>query len=116
MAEESNVVGADFGSNEMTRERAAELTAEGIKDILEEQAKIDEIMRKAKEKCRPHADKIAAKKKQIREETNCPAKVLNTKVTYERAMQRHDKRVEALDEDEGKFFVQLEMKFEKLAA
>lgn len=102
----------DHGTNELTLERAAELAAEKIAEIEEEQAKIDALAEEYKQKAAPHRDAMASLKKEIRDDYSIEAKPLSTILTKRRQERRMKARIEALEERAAEQFEQMELKLE----
>lgn len=95
MAKQDNVV--DFGSNELTLDRAVEAAIDEIEKIEAEQSKIDAIMEDAKSKCAPHRDSIAKLKKTCRDDFSIEAKALGTVLTKRRQERRMAERIAKLE-------------------
>lgn len=112
----NNVVDGEFGKNEMTLARAAELAKEEIDNIEAEQAKIDALAEEYKTKAAPHRDQIASLKKDIKDEYGIETKTLATVITKRRQERRMLARIEALSETQREQFDQIEMQFDKAAA
>lgn len=88
MAEEENMAEkietAQMGSNS----RQAEAAQPFLETIEQEQAKIDAIMEKAKSDCGPMREAIAAKKKEMREETGVDATAANSMLLLRKTSRR----------------------------
>jgi len=97
----------------VTLDRQVEAASEHIETIEAEQAKIDEIMDKAKKECASHRDTISEQKKKCRDDFSIEAKSLGTILTKRRQERRMAARIEALPEAARE---QYDMFEEKLSA